>query len=55
MPRNYSQEFRDCAVGLVFDWLRDNLGGLRAAIISDTGIGLALVMNHLVVGWFKLR
>lgn len=55
MPRKYSQELRDCAVGLVFDWLRDNLGALRAAIISDTEMGLALVMNHLVVGGLKPR
>lgn len=55
MPRKYSQEFRNRAVGLVFDRLRDDPGVSRAAIISDTGLGLAIVVNHCVAGWFKPR
>lgn len=55
MPRKYSQEFRNRAVGLVFDRLRDDPGVSRAAIISDTGVGLVLVVSHWVTGWFKPR
>lgn len=46
MPRKYSQEFRDRAVGLVFDRLRDDPGS-RAAIISDTGLKLDVSRESL--------
>ena len=46
MPRNYSQEFRDRAVGLVFDRLRDDPSS-RAAIISDTGLKLGVSRESL--------
>lgn len=46
MPRKYSQEFRDRAVGLVFDRLRDDPGS-RAAIISDTGLKLGVSRESL--------
>ena len=46
MPWKYSREFRDCAVGLVFDWLRDDSGS-RAAIISDTGLKLGVSRESL--------
>ena len=47
MPWKYSQEFRDCAVGLVFDWLRDGSGVSRWAIISDTGLKLGVSRESL--------
>ena len=46
MPWKYSREFRDCAVGLVFDWLRDDPGS-RVAIISDTGLKLGVSRESL--------
>ena len=46
MPRKFSQEFRDRAVGLVFDRLRDDPGS-RAAIISDTGLKLGVSRESL--------
>lgn len=39
MPRKYSQEFRDRAVGLVFDRLWDDPGVSRAAIRVCWGFG----------------
>lgn len=47
MPRKYSQEFRNRAVGLVFDRLRDDRGVSRAAIISDTGLKLGVSRESL--------
>lgn len=47
MPRKYSQEFRNRAVGLVFDRLRDDPGVSRAAIISDTGLKLGVSRESL--------
>ncbi|NMW64687.1 transposase [Mobiluncus mulieris] len=47
MPRNYSQEFRDCAVGLVFDRLRDDSGVSRWAVISDIGLKLGVSRESL--------
>ncbi|MCU9987579.1 hypothetical protein FYZ38_06835 [Mobiluncus curtisii] len=46
MPWKYLREFRDCAVGLVFDRLRDDPGS-RAAIISDTGLKLGVSRESL--------
>ena len=46
MPWKYSREFRDCAVGLVFDWLRDGSGS-RWAVISDTGLKLGVSRESL--------
>lgn len=46
MPWKYSREFRDCAVGLVFDRFRDDSGS-RAAIISDTGLKLGVSRESL--------
>ena len=47
MPRKYSQEFRNRAVGLVFDRLRDDPGVSRAAIISDIGLKLGVSRESL--------
>ena len=47
MPWKYSREFRDCAVGLVFDRLRDDPGVSRWAIISDTGLKLGVSRESL--------
>ncbi|WP_231294338.1 transposase, partial [Mobiluncus curtisii] len=47
MPRNYSREFRDCAVGLVFDRLRDDSGVSRWAVISDIGLKLGVSRESL--------
>ena len=47
MPRKYSREFRDCAVGLVFDWLRDDSGVSRWAVISDIGLKLGVSRESL--------
>ena len=47
MPRNYSQEFRDRAVGLVFDRLRDDSGVSRWAVISDIGLKLGVSRESL--------
>ena len=46
MPRKYSQEYRNHAVGLMFDQLRDDPGS-RAAIISDTGLKLGVSRESL--------
>lgn len=42
MPRKYSQEFRNCAVGFAFDQLQHDPGVSRATIISDTGVKLGI-------------
>ena len=47
MPRNYSQGFRDCAVGLVFDRLRDDSGVSRWVVISDIGLKLGVSRESL--------
>ncbi|NMX11870.1 hypothetical protein HHJ79_07535, partial [Mobiluncus mulieris] len=47
MPRNYSQEFRDCAVGLVFDRFRDDSGVSRWVVISDIGLKLGVSRESL--------
>ena len=47
MPRNYSQGFRDRAVGLVFDRLRDDSGVSRWAVISDIGLRLGVSRESL--------
>ena len=55
MPQKYSREFRGRTVGLAFDKLRYNPGVQRAEIISDTGLGVLIVVNHCIAGWFKKR
>ena len=47
MPRNYSQGFRDRAVGLVFDRLRDDSGVSRWVVISDIGLKLGVSRESL--------
>ncbi|SPX71255.1 Uncharacterised protein [Mobiluncus mulieris] len=47
MPRNYSQGFRDCAVGLVFDRFRDDSGVSRWAVISVIGLKLGVSRESL--------
>ena len=47
MPWKYSREFRDCAVGLVFDRLRDDSGVSRWAVISDIGLKLGVSRESL--------
>ena len=47
MSRNYSQGFRDCAVGLVFDRFRDGSGVSRWAVISDIGLKLGVSRESL--------
>ncbi|MCU9997478.1 transposase [Mobiluncus mulieris] len=47
MPRNYSQGFRDCAVGLVFDRFRDGSGVSRWAVISVIGLKLGVSRESL--------
>ncbi|EFU80421.1 transposase [Mobiluncus curtisii ATCC 51333] len=47
MPWKYSQEFRDRAVGLVFDRLRDDSGVSRWAVISDIGLKLGVSRESL--------
>ena len=47
MPWKYSREFRDCAVGLVFDRLRDGSGVPRWAVISDIGLKLRVSRESL--------
>ncbi|MCV0012173.1 IS3 family transposase, partial [Mobiluncus mulieris] len=47
MSRNYSQGFRDCAVGLVFNRLRDGSGVLRWVVISDIGLKLGVSRESL--------
>ncbi|SPX76227.1 hypothetical protein [Mobiluncus mulieris] len=47
MSRNYSQGFRDRAVGLVFDRLRDGSGVLRWVVISDIGLKLGVSRESL--------
>ena len=47
MPWKYSREFRDCAVGLVFDWLREDSGVSRWAVISDIGLKLGVSRESL--------
>ncbi|NMX04528.1 hypothetical protein HHJ77_11645, partial [Mobiluncus mulieris] len=47
MPWKYSQEFRDRAVGLVFDRFRDDSGVSRWAVISDIGLKLGVSRESL--------
>ncbi|MCU9974479.1 transposase, partial [Mobiluncus mulieris] len=47
MLRNYSQGFRDRAVGLVFDRFRDDSGVSRWAVISDIGLKLGVSRESL--------
>ena len=47
MPWKYSREFRDCAVGLVLDRLRDGSGVSRWAVISDIGLKLGVSRESL--------
>ena len=47
MLRNYSQGFRDRAVGLVFDRFRDGSGVLRWAVISVIGLKLGVSRESL--------
>ena len=47
MPWKYSREFRDCAVGLVFDRLRDDSGVSSSAVISDIGLKLGVSRESL--------
>ncbi|EFN94257.1 transposase [Mobiluncus mulieris FB024-16] len=47
MSGNYSQGFRDCAVGLVFDRFRDDSGVSRWAVISVIGLKLGVSRESL--------